>query len=192
VADGIGLTFLILALLIALIAAGQITAMRTEEADGYLENLLVRPVSRTSWFAGRLGLCSLLLLTAGLLAGLGAWAGVASQHSGVRFGSLLTAGLNVVPPGLFLLGLGALVLGAWPRLTSAVVYGYLAWSFLVEFAGGVIHTSHWLLGTSVFFHMVPAPATTPDGTSMAGLTALGIGGAILGGILLTRRDQQTA
>jgi ABC-2 type transport system permease protein len=192
VADDLGLTFLILALLIALISAGQITAMRTEEADGYLENLLVRPVSRTSWFAGRLGLSSLLLLIAGLLAGIGAWAGAASQHSGVRFGSLVTAGLNVVPPGLFLLGLGALVLGAWPRRTSAVVYGYLAWSFLVEFAGGVVHTSHWLLDTSVFFHMVPAPAASPDWPSMAVITGLGLLGAILGGILLCRRDQKNA
>ena len=192
VADDLGLTFLILALLIALISAGQITAMRTEEADGYLENLLVRPVSRTSWFAGRLGLSALLLLTAGLLAGIGAWAGAASQHSGVRFGSLVTAGLNVVPPGLFLLGLGALVLGAWPRRTSTVVYGYLAWSFLIEFAGGVVHTSHWLLDTSVFFHMVPAPAASPDWSSMAVITGLGIGGAVLGGILLSRRDQENA
>jgi ABC-2 type transport system permease protein len=192
VADDLGLTFLILALLIALISAGQITAMRTEEADGYLENLLVRPVSRTSWFAGRLGLSSLLVLTAGLLAGIGAWAGAASQHSGVRFGSLLTAGLNVVPPGLFLLGLGALMLGAWPRRTSTVVYGYLAWSFLVEFAGGVVHTSHWLLDTSVFFHMVPAPATSPDWPGMAVITGLGILGAVLGGILLCRRDQKNA
>lgn len=192
VADDLGLTFLILALLIALISAGQITAMRTEEADGYLENLLVRPVSRMSWFAGRLGLSCLLLTTAGLLAGIGAWAGAASQHSGVRFGSLVMAGLNVVPPGLFLLGLGALVLGAWPRLTSAAVYGYLAWSFLVEFAGGVVPTSHWLLDTSVFFHMVPAPAASPDWPGMAVITGLGIGGAVLGGLLLCRRDQQNA
>ncbi len=192
VADGLGLTFLILALLIALISAGQITAMRTEEADGYLENLLVRPVSRTSWFAGRLGLSCLLLITAGVLAGIGAWAGAASQHSGVRFWSLVTAGLNVVPPGLFLLGLGALVFGAWPRLTSAAVYGYLAWSFLVEFAGGVVHTSHWLLDTSIFFHMVPAPAASPDWSSMAVITGLGILGAVLGGILLFRRDQKNA
>jgi ABC-2 type transport system permease protein len=192
VADDLGLTFLILAFLIALISAGQITAIRTEEADGYLENLLVRPVSRASWFAGRMGLASLLVLTAGLLAGIGAWAGAASQHSGVRFGSLVTAGLNVVPPGLFLLGLGALVLGAWPRRTSTVVYGYLAWSFLIEFAGGVIHTSHWLLDTSIFFHMVPAPATSPDWRSMAVITGLGILGAVLGGILLCRRDQKNA
>ena len=192
VADNLGLEFLILALLIALISAGQITAMRTEEADGYLENLLVRPVSRTAWFAGRLGLSCLLLITAGLLAGTGAWAGAASQHSGVGFWSLVTAGLNVVPPGLFLLGLGALVFGAWPRLTSTVVYGYLAWSFLVEFAGGVVHTSHWLLDTSVFFHLVPAPATSPGWPGMAVITGLGIVAAVAGGILLCRRDQQTA
>jgi ABC-2 type transport system permease protein len=192
VADDLGLTFLILALLIALISAGQITAMRTEEANGYLENLLVRSVSRMSWFAGRLGLSCLLLITAGLLAGIGAWAGAASQHSGVRFGSLVTAGLNVVPPGLFILGLGALVLGAWPRRTSTVVYGYLAWSFLIEFAGGVVHTSRWLLDTSVFFHMVPAPATSPDWSTMAVITGLGILGAVLGGILLCRRDQKNA
>jgi ABC-2 type transport system permease protein len=149
-------------------------------------------VSRASWFAGRLALSCILLVTAGIVAGIGAWAGTASQHTGVRFGSLVTAGLNVVPPGLFLLGLGALVFGAWPRRTSTAVYGYLAWSFLVEFAGGVIHTSHWLLDTSVFFHMVPAPATSPDWPSAAVITGLGILGAVLGGILLRRRDQQKA
>ncbi len=107
------------------------------------------------------------------------------------YGAAPRAGGPVLP-GLFLLGLGALVLGVWPRLTSAVVYGYLAWSFLVEFAGGVVHTSHWLLDTSVFFHMVPAPAASPDWSSMAVITGLGILGAVLGGLLLCRRDQQTA
>ena len=192
VTDYLGLIFLVLALLIALMAAGQITAMRTEEANGYLENLLVRTVTRTSWFAGRLALSCILLVTAGIVAGIGAWAGTASQHSGVRFGSLVTAGLNIVPPGLFLLGLGALVLGAWPRHTSTAVYGYLAWSFLVEFAGGVVHTSHWLMDTSVFFHMVPAPATSPDWPSAAIITGLGTLGAVIGGLLLRRRDQKNA
>ena len=115
-----------------------------------------------------------------------------ASNSGVRFWSLVTAGVNVVPPGLFLLGLGALVLGAWPRRTSTVVYGYLAWSFLIEFAGGVVHTSHWLMDTSVFFHMFPPPATTPDWSSTAVITGLGILGAVLGGILLCHRDQKNA
>jgi ABC-2 type transport system permease protein len=184
----LGLTFLVLALLIALVAAGQVSAIRAEEADGRLENLVVRPVSRTSWFAGRLALSTLLLVVAGLTAGIGAWAGAASQHSGIGFGSLVVAGVNLVPPSLFLLGLGALVLGLWPRRTSAVVYGYLAWSFLVEFIGGAVHTSHWILDTSVFFHMVPAPATSPDWASVAVVAGLGVAGAVVGGIFLNRRD----
>ena len=100
----------------------------------------------------------------------------------------MAAGLNVVPPGLFLLGLGAFTIGAWPRRTSAVVYGYLAWSFLMEFTGTVGHANHWLMDTSVFFHMLPAPATSPDWTSAALLTLLGLAGVVTGGVLLRRRD----
>jgi ABC-2 type transport system permease protein len=192
VATYLGLTFLMLAFLVALVAAGQVTAIRTEEADGHLENLVVRPVSRRSWFAGRFGLSTLLLVVAGLLGGLGAWVGAASQHSGLDIGALLAAGLNVVAPALFLLGLGALVLGAWPRHTSAVVYGYLVWSFLIEFIGGVIHASHWLLDTSVFFHMVPAPATTPDWASAAVVSGLGVAGALIGGLLFEGRYLMSA
>jgi ABC-2 type transport system permease protein len=188
VAAYLGLTFLLLALMITLVAAGQVTASRAEEASGHLENLAVRPVSRTSWFTGRMVLAALLLVVAGAVAGASAWAGAASQHGGVAFGSLLAAGLNVVPPSLLLLGLGALALGVWPRRASAVVYGYLAWSFLIEFVGAVGHVSHWLLDTSVFFHMVPAPATSPDWTSAAVLAGLGVAGAVLGGFFLNRRD----
>ena len=68
VAAYLGLTFLLLALMIALVAAGQVAAIRTEEADGHLENLAVGPVSRTSWLAGRLLLSACLLLVAGILA----------------------------------------------------------------------------------------------------------------------------
>jgi ABC-2 type transport system permease protein len=69
-----------------------------------------------------------------------------------------------------------------------VVYGYLAWSVLIEFLGAVVHASHWLMDTSIFFHMVPAPAASPDWGSAAVITALGIAGAVTGGILFNRRD----
>ena len=184
----LGLTFLVLALMIGLVAAGQVTAIKAEETDGRLENFVVRPVSRTSWLARRLGISSVLLVAAGLLAGAGTWAGAAGEHSGVRFGSLILAGLNVVPAALFLLGLGAFVFGCWPRRASAVVYGYLAWSFLVEFLGAVVHASHWLMDTSIFFHMVPAPAASPDWGSAAVIAGLGLTGAVVGGVLFSHRD----
>ncbi len=188
VEDYLGLTFLAVALMIATIAAGQITAIRTEEREGRLDNLLVRPRSRASWLAARLGLSTVLIFAAGALAGFGAWAGAASQHSGVRLSQLLAAGLNVVPPALFLLGLGALALGAWPRRVSAIVYGYLLWAVIIEVSGAVVNANHWLMDTSVFFHMVPAPATTPNWASAATITGLGLAGALAGGFLLNRRD----
>jgi ABC-2 type transport system permease protein len=188
VAAYLGLVFLMIATTVALVAAGQVTAARAEEADGRLESLLVRPLSRTAWLAGRLLVAVVLLVVAGLVAGVFTWLGGVTQHSGVGFGSLVAAGLNVVPPALFLLGLGTLVYGAWPRLTSVAVYGYLAWSFLVELLGGVIQLSHWALDTSMFFHMVPAPAASPDWVSGGALVGLGLAGAVAGAALLNRRD----
>jgi ABC-2 type transport system permease protein len=47
VADYLGLTILVVALIVALIAASQIAAIRSEEAGGHLEALLVRPLHRT-------------------------------------------------------------------------------------------------------------------------------------------------
>jgi ABC-2 type transport system permease protein len=102
--------------------------------------------------------------------------------------SLIGAGLNVVPPALCLLGIGVLALGFVPRLTNSVVYGFLAWSFLVELLGGIISTNHWFLDTSLFHHMQPAPARSPDWTSGAVLIALGILAAAIGTAALLRRD----
>jgi putative exporter of polyketide antibiotics len=60
----------------------------------------------------------------------------------VSLGSLLLAGVNIAPPSLLVLGLGALTFGVRPRWTPVVVYGYLAWSFLVELLGSIVHASH--------------------------------------------------
>jgi ABC-2 type transport system permease protein len=192
VADYLGLTILIVALIVALLAASQIAAIRSEEADGHLEALLVRPVHRTSWLAGRVALSVLVLAVAGIVGGLATWAGAATQHANISLGSMIAAGLNVVPPALLLFGLGALTYGLWPRGTTRVVYGYLAWSFLIELAGGLINMNHWLLDTSVFFHMTPAPAASPDWTSAAVLAGLGVAGTVLGGLSFHRRDLQKA
>ena len=93
-------TFLIVAVIVAFLAAGQVTAARSEEAEGRLDHLLVRPVSRWSWLASRVAFAVATLVAAGLLAGLSAWLGAASQQSGVTLSSLLGAGINVIAPAL--------------------------------------------------------------------------------------------
>jgi ABC-2 type transport system permease protein len=51
----LGFVFIVAAGLMAIAVAGQIAAVRNEEAAGHLENLLVRPVARWRWLAVRLG-----------------------------------------------------------------------------------------------------------------------------------------
>jgi ABC-2 type transport system permease protein len=184
----LGLSFLIITLLVVLIAAGQITAARREESSGRVEQLLVRPVSRARWMLGRLGVAATVVVIAGALGGIFAWLGVASQGVTISFSDLLGAGLNTVPAGLCLLGLGALVWGVAPRAASIAVYGILAWSFLVELLGGIVNSSHWLLDTSILHQLAPSPAIAPDWTSGTVMIGIGVITAALAAVAFARRD----
>lgn len=183
----LGLMLLVIAIALTIVAAGQVAATRDEEASGRLDNLLVRPSGRTSWLAGRLGWGTVVLVAGGVLAGILTWVG-AGRGGGTPFGSVVAAGLNTVPPALFLLGAGTLVHALAPRWTSAVTYGLIGWSFLVEFLGSVVKFSHWIMDTSLFFHMAPAPASSPNWSSAAGLIGLGCVAAIAAAAVFRRRD----
>ena len=184
----LAVTFLIMALLVSLISAGQVAATRNEEAEGRLDHLLVRPLHRWSWLAGRVGVATSAVIATGLAAGLATWLGTASQDAGVALTTLLQAGLNLVPPALFVLGLGVLTFGVRPRAASIVTYGVLAWSFLIQIIGGIVNANHWLLDISVLHHMAAAPAVPPDWVSAGVLTGLGVLAAVAGGVAFARRD----
>ena len=184
----LGLAFIIAAVLMAVVAAGQVVATREEEASSRLDNLLVRPVGRSRWLAGRFLTAAGILAAGGLALAVFTWAGAASQSSGVSFRSLIEAGLNTVPPAMFLLGLGTLVHAAAPRLTAAVVYGLVGWSFLIEFLGSAVTMSHWVLDTSLLYHVAPAPAASPQWVSAGVLVGLGAGLALAGCAVFQRRD----
>jgi ABC-2 type transport system permease protein len=77
----------------------------------------------------------------------------------LSFGALLAAGVNVVPVGILVLGIGTLIHAVAPRFAAAGAYAILAWSFLLEIMGASLGLSHWLLDASVFHH---APARPPN------------------------------
>jgi ABC-2 type transport system permease protein len=184
----LGLSFLLITVLVVLIAAGQITSARQEEASGRVEHLLVRPVSKARWMFTRLVVAGIAVLVAGALGGIFAWLGTATHHTGVRFSALLGAGLNTVPAGLCLLGIGAFVWALAPRQASAAVYGVLAWSFLVELLGGIVNSNHWLLDTSVFHQLAPAPAEAPDWVTGTVMLGVGVVLGVVGVAVFSRRD----
>ncbi len=116
------------------------------------------------------------------------WLGTVFEGTGVSLATLVTAGINVMPPALCLLGLGILAFGVWPRGTSYVVYGVLGWSLLIEIVGGVGTISRWLLDASLFHQMAAAPALNPDWTVNGIMIAIGAAGAVLGGVAFRHRD----
>ena len=188
----LGVCFLVEAVLVGFVAAGQVSAARAEEAEGRLEHLLVRPVSRARWLGGRLLVALSVLVLGGLAAGVSAWLGTASQHGGLGPWQLLGAGINLVPPALVVLGAGVLAFGARPRATPVVVYGLLGWSLLVVIVGGFGTVSHWVLDTSVFHHMASAPGVPPDWEANGIMAGIGLAGVVLGGFAFARRDLQGA
>jgi ABC-2 type transport system permease protein len=184
----LGVAFLLMAILLGFVAGALITAARQEEAEGRLEHLLVRPLSRWSWLGGRVSVAGAVVAVGAVEVGAFTWLGAASGHAGLGLSSLVDAGLNIAPPSLFVLGVGALVLGVWPRATSVAVYGVLVWSILVTVIGGFSDNNHWLLDTSVFHHMAAAPASAPNWTAGGVMIATGVGAAVVGAAAFWRRD----
>jgi ABC-2 type transport system permease protein len=131
-----------------------------------------------------------VMVVAGLAAGLFAWLGAATQHSGLSVVTLLGAGINLVPPSMVILGVGVLAFGIRPRVTSWAVYGLLGWSLLLVVVGGIGAVSHWVLDTSVFHQMASAPAVAPHWEANAIMAAVGIAAALVGGWAFRHRDVQ--
>jgi ABC-2 type transport system permease protein len=187
-ASYLGFVFLVAAGLMAIAVAGQIAAARNEEAAGHLDNLLVRPVARWKWLGVRLAVGLGLVVVASVLAGFAAWVGAISQHAQVGLGELIGAGLNVVPPAVFILGVGGLAFGVWPRSAIGVAYGLVVWSFLVEVLSAAFDSNHWLRDMSPLLHIAPVPAANPNWAAAAWLVGLGVAAAVLGIAAFGRRD----
>ena len=186
----LGISFMIIAIVIAFQTAALVSAARAEEAEGRLDQMLAAAVSRSRWFSGRLATTAGALVLSGAAAGTFAWIGTFSEGSGLSFPAVLEAGLNTVPPAILLLGVGALALAVRPRLAAAAVYVVLGWSALVELVGGFFTQNRWVLDTSLFHQMASAPAVAPDWQTNGALTCLGLVAMILGEIALRQRDLQ--
>ena len=183
-----GVSFVFVTLALGLVAAGQVAALRDEEASARLDVVLTRPVGRLRWLAGRAAVaCGLVVLAAAAAATGTAVAGNVGDL-GVATGDLVVAGANAIPAAVLVLGLGILVFGTAPRAAAAVTYAYVAGSFLLETVGAAVELPGLLLDLSVLHHVAPAPAVDPDWRAAAVMVAIGILAAVVGGLAFTRRD----
>jgi len=184
----LGVGFLLFIVVLMAYAAAGITAIRSDEAEGYLDNFLVRPVSRLRWLWGRVAIVISVIFAMGVMAGLLSWVGMIGHHNGLGLHTLLLAGINMVPAAIFTLGLGIFTLGFAPRLTAVISYGVIALSFLIELISSGLHLNHWFLDISVLNHVALAPAVDPNWHSAVMLVIIGVVLALTGAAAFNARD----
>jgi len=172
----IGFIFFMIMTLVLLYVASAFSGIRETEAEGYGDNFFVRSVGRQTWLGGRVAIVTGVVVVACGLAAAGIWASSTVQHTGLGAADLAQAALNAMAPAALLIGMGVCVFGFAPRITSFVLYGYVAWSFLLQLVGTILNVNHWLLDTSVLFHIALAPSVHPNWTVVG--ICLGTGAAL--------------
>lgn len=184
----LGIVFLLVMLLVMAFVASSMGRVREDEAEGYVDNLLVRKIGRQQWLWGRVLLVVFSVVLATALATICAWASIANQGLGVSFHDLLLAGINAMAPAIFTLGVAVFALGFMPRLTTVLAYGVIAWSFLIDIVSSGLNLNHWITDTSVLLHMALSPAVSPNWTTAGTIAGLGVILCALGALAFNRRD----
>jgi ABC-2 type transport system permease protein len=187
-----GVAFLLVAMVVALVSAGQVGAAGDEETSGRLVHVLAGATSRTSWFAGRLALTGAAIVLAGVLAGFGTWLGAKSQGVHVAITTMLGAGLNVVPIALVALGAGAVMLSLAPRAAAATVYSVIVGSVLIDLAASLVSSLSRLKYLSLFHYMALVPAQDASPATVLISISLALVLALVATALFRYRDLQTA
>jgi ABC-2 type transport system permease protein len=187
----LALSFVLFTLAVSLFATSHISGIRDDESSGRLETLFALPIARRSWLAGRLAVAAGSSIALGLLIGLLAWAGAASQSSGIGLGSLLEAGANCVPAALCFLGLGALLFATLPRLSGGGALAVVGVAFLWELLGALVGAPTWLLALSPFHHVAAVPQSAFDTQGALAMIAVAVVATVAAVEVFIRRDLQS-
>ena len=165
-----------------------VSAMRRDEAKSYLDNLLVQPVSRQRWLAGRLGLIALVFMIIALLSAVVTWA--VARHINVELGlwAALATYASLAGVLALTLGVGAFFYGFWPRLAASAMSILIGWAFVVDILKSFFHLNSAITKTSILNYISLNPSATPDWRPISVLIAIGLVLAALGVARFGRRD----
>jgi len=183
---------LFVGLLVAVFVAGQIAAIREEEASWRIEHLLTRPVGRVRWLTTRLAVVGVAAATIAVTGGIVAWFATVLVDVPITFVDGLLAGVNLIPLAWLVLGVGVALVALLPRLAGPLTYGLVVVAFALDFVGGLLDLPGWVLELSPFRHLASVPAVDLDVTAALVMLGLGLAGAALGTLVFRRRDLQEA
>lgn len=159
-----------------------------EEAEGRLDNLLVRGVVRWRWLA--LGATSAgfaaTILVATTTAAL--WAGTRWAGAPVTAGQVVEPMAGILTLVVLFAGIAVLGFGLAPRLTVTAPVTLAVLGYLLEAFGTSLDWPGPLVGVSPFHHLAHLPAAPMTPGAAAALCGIGASAAALGVLAFTRRD----
>jgi len=176
------------ALILLVMAAIYLGGIRRDEAKGYLDTMLVQPVRRRAWLAGRLLLIVAMTVIVSLLAGYVTWQFTTAQGISLDIWTVLANMLALTGIVVLTLGIGAFLYGFAPRTAAIAMYVVIVWAFLVDVLKALFSLNDTIEKTSLFHYISFALDKAPDWTTFYRLITVGVVLAIIGIWLFGRRD----
>jgi ABC-2 type transport system permease protein len=178
--------------IVGLIVAGcvlqVVMRMRQEESLGTAETVLTTPVGRIRWFASFLVVGVIASIVILLVAGAVAGAIFAQNGESKLFGQTVLASLVQLPAVVLYLGALALVFAIVPRATIPVGWVMLGLgTFLGEF-GALMKLPDWVRDISPSTHTPAVPLAGVDWSGAWWMLGIAIAAAVIGAVVLRRRD----
>jgi ABC-2 type transport system permease protein len=186
----LGATGYLVAIVLMVLVTNGLGATREEESSGRLDNFLSGTVGRSYWLSMRLLLLILGVVSITLLTNILTWSLAEAQGIHTSFAMLVFGGLSILGPVAFLLGVGTLLYGAFPRFVTIVMYAVIGWSFTIDIVAPALKTSKYIADTSLLHHLALVPAAHPKWGAFSVLTVSGMFMMCVGILALRRRDLQ--
>lgn len=190
----LGMGSLLLGVVLMAMMATGISSIRDEESRNYLDNIVVGPVSRVRWLAGRLGVLAGAAAASIIIITTIGWLIAVKQGIDVDFSAMVIGSLSLLGPVLLLLSIGALLYGLSPRFArwaAPFMYVVLAWSFILDLLTSVLDLNQIVANSSLLHYIAFIPAAQPDWKGCWILTAVAVVLTVVGILAFNRRDLET-
>lgn len=177
-----------LALPFAAFTGWRLGAMRQEEAEGRLENLLVRGVVRWRWLSVT---AAHAFLAAGLLvlvSGGGMLAGSVLVDAPVTARQVIEPMAGTLPLVALFTGIAVLGFGVAPRLTVVVPVTLAVLAYMLDAFGTMLEWPEAVLALSPFHHLARLPSEPMSLAAIVVMSGVGLVFAAAGIVAFSRRD----
>lgn len=181
-----------LALPIAAFLGWRIGAARVEEAEGRLDNLMVRGVVRWRWLTVTVLYASFAATVLVAVAAAALWAGTQLVDAPVSAGQVIEPMAGTLPLVALFAGIAGLTFGLAPRLTVIVPVTLAVFSYLLDSLGSALHWPLAVVGLSPFHHLARLPGSPMSATAALAMIAIGVAAAAAGIAAFARRDLRGA